>query len=121
MSLLPQPIPSKTPIEIAVIAIENLSLRTLTHLDTKIQEGFNFFWKNEDATPQQICDGKGIDAWRIFYGHAAMVEARKTLGQIAGEETLYVGPVPPFGFTINLDGHGGGPGTVTILDTPFTS
>lgn len=120
MSLLPKTPTPKDGAEIAVDAIENLSARTLLHLDQKIQEGFRVFWFNSDSTPQEICDRKGVDAWRIFYGHAAMVQARKTLGQIAGEPTPYIEPVPPFGFTINPDGPNGGPGTVTILSTPFT-
>lgn len=119
MSLLPKTPTPKDGAEIAVDAIENLSARTLSHLDQKIQEGFRVFWFNADATPQEICDLKGKDAWRIFYGHGAMVQARKALGQIAGESTPYVELVPPFGFTINNDGPNGTPGTVTILNTPF--
>ncbi len=67
---------------------------------------FNLFWNNADATPQELCDLFGNQAYKLFQSYGAVNQLIKALKP---------DDVPPSSlneFTINEDG------TVTIIPNP---
>lgn len=68
-----------------------------------LKQSYNLFWNNPQATPQQICDLLGNNAYKLFENYSVMAQAIMTIKPDA--EVL----MPADGaFTINQDG------TVTI-------
>jgi hypothetical protein len=78
---------------------------SLENLKQNVAECWRLFWNNPDATPQQICDKFGKDAYKIFQTSSVIQTAIATL------DNTFVPFVPPREFTINQDG------TVTISET----
>ena len=76
------------------------------------QQGIQMLWQNgQGLTPQEVCDGLGADAAKVFELHGMMTNAIvqiATAGGIQPDITF-----PTNAFTINADG------SVTVLETPY--
>jgi hypothetical protein len=86
-----------------LVKFNNEALQTMIN---NAQTAFYVFWNNEDATPQEICDLFGNNAYKLFENYGLIVQLILTLKP----DTIL--PTPPNQFTINPDG------TVTIIPNP---
>lgn len=76
------------------------------------KEGIELVWKSRDGlTPQQVCDGLGTKAGKIFAIHAALTDALIAAQQADGIAINVA--LPTNAFTINPNG------TVTISEAPY--
>lgn len=96
--------------------ILNLSRAGYDQLVRLQREGIQLVWKNRDGlTPQQVCDGLGTKAAKVFAVHAALTDAL-VAAQTADGIPVNVA-TPTHAFTVNEDG------TVTIgvsLEVPLS-
>ena len=67
MSLLPeQEVTQEEKTKIAVRTITDQSNGALDNLKFNLNLCWDMFWSNPNATPQQICDALGNNAYKIF-------------------------------------------------------
>ena len=95
---------TQTSIDIITAEIAGLNTKGLDALKSISLSSFNLVWNNPNATPQQIFDGFGTNAYKLFD------IAGKTFSFIASIDSTFLPPTPPKAFTINQDG------TVTVTD-----
>lgn len=94
-------------IDLAEQEARNLALKNKTGLDMlkkSLEDSFNALWNNPNATPQEILNVFGTDAYKLFK------TSRDTILFIKSIDPEYVYPVSPKQFTINSDG------SVTIIE-----
>jgi hypothetical protein len=76
------------------------------------RDNFRAFWYSQEATPQQLCDKMGANAWLFFAIASANVQHIASIAQLSGKTLAdFLQPedyVPPKTVTVNNDG------TVTI-------
>lgn len=99
--------PTATPLPPGQGAAERLkqqTRQTFQQLVMAFNQGSRFFWKNNDATPQQIADALGTDAREVFQLHGQI----GTLLATVKPEAVAPGLAVVGTFTYNADG------TVTI-------
>lgn len=79
----------------------------LNVLEQSIKDGYDLFWNNPNATPQELCDLMGNQAYKLFQDH------RDAQDFIKSRRSDYVELTIPenYDVTFNQDG------TVTILST----
>jgi hypothetical protein len=107
MSLLPIPEPTQEQnIALAVSQLSSQVNGSLDNLKRNIQIAWDLFWHNPQATPQQICDALGNNAYKIFQ------ESGFWQAAIKQRDPDYEELVPPNEFVINQDG------TVEIIPNP---
>lgn len=116
MSLLNSEIriqPSKEAIvQNTVNAITHSPAKTFRDL-VKIQNmGISMVWNNPNATPQEIIDGLGDNAIKVFQFHGALTNFLINISQIDGID--YTPALPSNAFTVNLSA-----GTITVLEQPY--
>lgn len=85
-----------------------LSYRQLCEIQKR---GIDLVWNNSDLTPQEILDGLGSDASKIFQYHGALTDYIVSLASIENIQPDI--KLPTNAFELNPDG------TVTVLDTPY--
>jgi hypothetical protein len=104
MSILTRPESNTITPEMVSKNLISQAKRTFDGMKREYEEGLRRFWKNPNATPQQIATALGADAAELFMAHWVLAtaitqaDATATLTDVATLGT----------FTINQDG------TVTI-------
>ena len=99
-------------------AIRALSRRTFGAMLDAQRQGIDLLWHGQSQglhalTAQQVCDGLGTEAVKVFDFHAALTEF--VLTQAAADGVTVEVKWPTYAFTRNQDG------TVAIdTETPYT-
>lgn len=98
--------------KVATSKIRNLSKESYEELARIQKRGIRLLWKNPDLTPQEIVDGLGEDAAKVFQFHGVIT---KLITEIAASEGAKPDiDLPTNAFTIE-------DGVVTISDQPYGS
>lgn len=98
-------IPAKTKDEIVkdqIIILNDLAIKSLEDYKNSYQRTFEWLWYNANATPQELLNGLGSEAYKLF------VSAQKVITHITELDPTYVYPPAPYEYTINQNG------TVTV-------
>lgn len=106
------PTPSVVAItERAVERIKDLSKSAFEDLVRVQREGIDSVWNHPTLTPQQIVDGLGDNALKVFQFHGGLTDYIKTIAAVDGVsvELKY----PSNAFTVNEDG------SITITSDPY--
>lgn len=64
--------------------IKSISTQTFNNLERTQREGINVLWNDPDLTPQEILDGLGADAIKVFMFHSALTDLIVGLSQVDG-------------------------------------
>lgn len=86
----------------AVRGMNSHAVASVENAKNNYRTAFNLLWDNENATPQEICDALGNQAYKLFENAMIWISAITKL------DPTWVYPPAPNEFTINPDG------TVTI-------
>ena len=90
-------IPTNTPQEAVVLIQQNNGAR-LDNLKSMYQSSFDEIWNNPVGTPQQILNGFGASAAKLFQSAGLLIQLIKVA------DPSYVPPTPPLPYTINKNG-----------------
>lgn len=93
--------------------IQSLTDNTYDSLCRAQKQGIGMVWHDEILTPQQVCDGLGTHAGKVFQFHSILTDAIVSIATAAGIQPDIL--TPTNNFTVNSDG------TVTVLSTPYGS
>ena len=94
-------------------SIQSLCDSSYFYLCNTQKQGINMVWNNPSLTPQQVCDGLGNQAAKVFQFHSILTDTIVQIADTAGVQPDIL--TPTFNFTVNSDG------TVTVLSTPYDS
>lgn len=98
-------------VAISVSKIENISKETFRSLIRAQREGINAVWHNPRLTPQEIIDGLGDKAIKVFQFHGGLTDYIKTIAAADGVEVDL--KYPTNAFTIDQDGK------ITVTSDPY--
>lgn len=105
-------VPSKEKlVDITVSRIKNLSLETFKTLIKAQREGINDVWHNPKLTPQEVIDGLGDKAIKVFQFHGGLTDYIKAIAAADGVEVDV--KYPTNAFTIDQDGK------ITVTNDPY--
>lgn len=116
-TLLTPPLSTPPAPRVAQIKQQALNIRRLSRESyetiTRIQQrGIDALWNHPELTPQEIIDGLGADAIKVFQYHGALTNYLVTLAQTEG-----ITPdikLPTNAFTIDMEN-----GTITVTEDPY--
>ena len=90
--------------------IGNISGETFNKLVSTQRQGIDLVWNNSDLTPQEVIDGLGADAIKVFQFHGALTQFIQALSQIDNVSVDLKFPTKAF----EIEN-----GVITVLNTPY--
>lgn len=94
--------------------IVNMTKQTFDELVRTQRIGIQMVWENSKASPQEIIDGLGEDAIKIFQFHGALSDFIVAVAQTEGFTPQL--KTPTNAFTVDADS-----GTITVTDQPYVA
>lgn len=85
---------------------------TFQYLSDIQKDGINTLWNNPRATPQQIIDGLGDKALKLFQFHGALTDL--LVGMSVADGISYTPSFPTNAFTIDPN-----TGKITVTEDPY--
>ena len=112
-SLSAGPLPKSVIVERAVNRIQSVSKETFNQLVRTQREGVNLVWNHPKLTPQEIIDGLGVNAIKVFQFHGGLTEYIATIAAIDGVDVDLKYPTNAFTIDPNT-------GKITVTNDPYT-